>query len=187
MTAYFIFKEDIDSLTNGFAKFNSTYSDLKKAFKEVTGEQLNIGDSAVEKSSKALQLNLAEDLTRHETIKIFFICKFNLHWKFRIKLNEDVASFLERLNLKELTDIFEEQEFDMDDVLNLSNEELKDIGVNKLKHRKLIMQETQKMRKGSSSLAASAKEKVSEITVTMHVLLRRYSNILSKHDGTADS
>ena len=68
MTAYFIFKEDIDSLTNCFAKFNSTYSDLKKAFKEVTGEQLNIGDSAVEKSSKALQLNLAEDLTRHETI-----------------------------------------------------------------------------------------------------------------------
>ena len=68
MTAYFIFKEDIDSLTNCFAKFNSTYSDLKNAFKEVTGEQLNIGDSAVEKSSKALKLNMAEDLKRHETI-----------------------------------------------------------------------------------------------------------------------
>ena len=59
----------------------------------------------------------------------------------------------------------------MDDVVNLSNEELKDIGVNKLKHRKLIMQETQKMRKGSSSLAASAKEKVSEITVTNYACI----------------
>ena len=76
---------------------------------------------------------------------------------FRIKLepakqtfDEDVPSFLARLNLSELTEIFEEQEFDMDDVLNLSNEELKDIGVSKLKHRKLITQETQKLRNGSS-------------------------------------
>ena len=78
MTAYFIFKEDIESLTNCFAKFNSTYSDLKKAFKEVTGEQLNIGDSDVEKSSKVLKLNMAEDLKRQEKIKIYyFIFKFN--------------------------------------------------------------------------------------------------------------
>ena len=65
MTAYFIFKEDIESLTNCHAKFNTTFSDLKKAFKEVTGEKLNIGDSAVEKSSRALKLNLAEDLKRY--------------------------------------------------------------------------------------------------------------------------
>ena len=38
----------------------------------------------------------------------------------------------------------------MNDVVNLSNEELKDIGVSKFKHRKLITQETQKLRRGSS-------------------------------------
>ena len=65
MTAYFIFKEDSESLANCYEKFNKTYSDLKKAFKEVTGEKLNIGDSAVEKSSRALKLNLAEDLKRY--------------------------------------------------------------------------------------------------------------------------
>ena len=54
----------------------------------------------------------------------------------------------------------------MDDVVNLSNDDLREIGVNKLKHRKLIMQEIEKMREG---LAASAKKKVSEINVTMHV------------------
>lgn len=42
--------------------------------------------------------------------------------------------------------------------MKLSNEELKDIGVNKLKQRKLITQETQKMRKGSSSAAVSIKQ-----------------------------
>ena len=44
----------------------------------------------------------------------------------------------------------------MDDVVNLSNDDLREIGVNKLKHRKLITQETQKMRKGNSRSALSA-------------------------------
>ena len=69
---------------------------------------------------------------------------------------EDVASFLARLNLSELTEIFENEEFDMNDVLKLSNDELKDIGVSKLKHRKLITQETQKLRKGTSIPSAAA-------------------------------
>ena len=64
MTAYFIFKEDIDGLTNCHAKFNTTYSDLFKAFKEVTGEELEISDSVVGRSSRALKLNMAEDLKR---------------------------------------------------------------------------------------------------------------------------
>ena len=44
----------------------------------------------------------------------------------------------------------------MGDVVKLSNDELREIGVNKLKHRKLITQETQKMRKGSPRSALSA-------------------------------
>ena len=64
MTAYFIFKEDIEGLTNCHAKFNTTYSDLFKAFKEVTGEELKISDSAVGRSSRALKLDMAEDLKR---------------------------------------------------------------------------------------------------------------------------
>ena len=78
MTAYSIFKEDIESLTNCFAKFNSTYSDLKKAFKEVTGQELNIGDNAVEKSSKALQWNMAEELKRHD-LDLFHL-KINIEY-----------------------------------------------------------------------------------------------------------
>ena len=65
-------------------------------------------------------------------------------------MDQDVATFLARLNLSELTGIFENEEFDMEDVVNLSNEELREIGVSKLKHRKLITQETQKLRSGSS-------------------------------------
>ena len=67
MTAYFIFKEDSESLSNCYEKFNKTYSDLCEAFKEVTGGEFMVGDSKVEKSSKALKLNMAEDLKRYET------------------------------------------------------------------------------------------------------------------------
>ena len=65
MTAYFIFKENTESLVNCHAKFNSTYSDLMKAFREVTGEKLNVGDNAVEKSSKTIERNMSEDLKRY--------------------------------------------------------------------------------------------------------------------------
>ena len=64
MTAYFIFKENTESLSNCYTKFNKTYSDLCEAFKEVTGEELIIGDSAVGEASKALQMNMVEDLKR---------------------------------------------------------------------------------------------------------------------------
>ena len=63
--------------------------------------------------------------------------------------NTDVTSFLARINLSELTEIFKSEELGMDDVLNLSNEELKDIGVKKMKHRKLILQETQMLLRSS--------------------------------------
>ena len=73
-------------------------------------------------------------------------------------LDPDVATFLARLNLTELTEIFKKEEFDMDDVVNLSNEELRDIGVSKLKHRKMTTQEAQKRRKGSSRPALTVKK-----------------------------
>ena len=64
-------------------------------------------------------------------------------------LDPHVATFLARLNLTELTEIFKNEELDMDHVVNLSNEELREIGVSKLKHRKLILQETQTKKKGA--------------------------------------
>ena len=68
MTAYFIFKEDSESLANCYAMFNTTFSDLCEAFEEVTGEQLRIGDNAVKNSSTALKLNMSEDLKRYNEI-----------------------------------------------------------------------------------------------------------------------
>ena len=55
-------------------------------------------------------------------------------------LNQDVASFLARLNLTELSEIFATQELSLEEVLNLTNEELMEIGVVKIMDRKLILE-----------------------------------------------
>ena len=61
-------------------------------------------------------------------------------------LDEDVASFLARLSLNKLSDIFRSSELSLEEILKLNDDELKEIGVDKLKHRKLIREETKKMR-----------------------------------------
>ena len=76
-------------------------------------------------------------------------------------LDEEVASFLARLHLNELTEIFRRQRLSMDDILELSNEELKDIGVDLLKHRKLIMEEAEMI---SSTVGASQHNNPIQIT-----------------------
>ena len=50
----------------------------------------------------------------------------------------------------------------MDEVLNLSNQELLDMGVNKLKHRRLITEETQKLRKEAKEKAEKLKKEAEE-------------------------
>ena len=63
-------------------------------------------------------------------------------------------------------EIFKNEELDMDDVVRLNNEDLKDIGVIKLKHRKLILQETEKLGKGTSRPAADMNIKRMRITTS---------------------
>ena len=68
------------------------------------------------------------------------------------RLDKEVLSFLTRLNLTELSPIFQEEEFSIEDLMKLNNEEMKDIGVVKLKHRRLILEEIQKLKSSSKSL-----------------------------------
>ena len=61
-------------------------------------------------------------------------------------LDEDVASFLARLNLNDpdLSEIFRREKLSLEEILKLSHEDLKDIGVIQ-KHRKIIKNETERL------------------------------------------
>ena len=62
MTAYCIYKEDLDSVANAFSEFNKTFEDICAAFKDVTGKDIRNGPSAkaVKKSCEALKQKIAD-------------------------------------------------------------------------------------------------------------------------------
>ena len=59
----------------------------------------------------------------------------------------EVLSFLEDLNLTELIDIFQKEELTMKDIQGMNNADLKDIGVEKFKHRKAILSSCENLKK----------------------------------------
>ena len=62
MTAYYIYKEDFDSVANYISDFNKTFDDISKAFKDITGEDIRNGAnaSAVQTSCEALKQKIAD-------------------------------------------------------------------------------------------------------------------------------
>ena len=68
------------------------------------------------------------------------------------RLDKEVLSFLSRINLTELTYVFQREELLMKDVLKLDKEDLKEMGVDKLKDRKLILEEIERLKSSSTSL-----------------------------------
>ena len=56
-----------------------------------------------------------------------------------VKLDPKIVTFLENLNLGELRGIFEKEQLNMEELLKLSNDDLKDIGIRLIKHRKAIL------------------------------------------------
>ena len=66
------------------------------------------------------------------------------------RIDPELLSFLNQLKLSKLAPIFQQEEISMKVLLKLSNEELKDIGI-KLGQRKIILEETKKLRSPSTA------------------------------------
>ena len=62
------------------------------------------------------------------------------------QIDQKLSSFLTRINLPELIGIFAKEDLSLEDLMKLSYEDLKEIGVDKFKHRKLIAEELEKIR-----------------------------------------
>ena len=63
-----------------------------------------------------------------------------------VHIDQKLASFLSRLNLPELVGLFAKEELSLEDLMKLSYEDLKEIGVDKLKQRKLLAEELEKIK-----------------------------------------
>ena len=60
MTAYYIFKEDLDSVENCFSDFNKKFDDIRDAFKEVTNEDIRNTAQDVKTSCDTLRKKIAD-------------------------------------------------------------------------------------------------------------------------------
>ena len=74
MTAYFIHKEDPDSVANTFSFFTKTFEEICSAFKDVTGKDITNGANAtaVEKSCEALKQKIADKENHERYFKLCF-------------------------------------------------------------------------------------------------------------------
>ena len=68
--------------------------------------------------------------------------------------DEEVASMLESLQLDNLRPIFAEEELHMSDIAKLTKEDLKDIGIKKLKDRIAILDEAKRRIDGKSNVTS---------------------------------
>ena len=116
MVAYHIHKEDPDRVTKEFEFFNSNYEQLVFDFTDLTGLEFIPGNIP---NPNVMKTKLKESLAKP------------------VKL--DLVTFLENLNLGELRGIFEMEDLTMEELLELSNDDLKDIGIRLIKHRKAIL------------------------------------------------
>ena len=74
MTAYYIHKEDLDSVANSFSDFNKTFEVICAAFKDVTGMDIRNTANAkdVLKSCEALKQKIADKENHERYFKLCF-------------------------------------------------------------------------------------------------------------------
>ena len=76
------------------------------------------------------------------------------------RLDPEVLSFLNKIKLAKFAPIFQKEELSMNDVLKMSKDDLKEIGIDKFKDRKLIFDEIENLTSGSLSTMSSRSESI---------------------------
>ena len=116
LVAYSIFKEDPDQVADHFEQFNWNFDQMCQAFKEVTNLTFKAGQEVEALKPvapvKAIQRESKPGLGLSDTE--------------RVKLQQ----FLERHSLQELLSLFLKEGVALDDVLEMTDKDLKDLGVN---------------------------------------------------------
>ena len=89
------------------------------------------------------------------------------------RLDPEVLSFLDKIKLAKFAPIFRKEELSMNDVLKLSKDDLKEIGIDKFKDRKLIFDEIEKLTSATLSTMSSRSERTLQTTSVAPHLTRR--------------
>ena len=123
LVAYSISKEDPDQVADHFEQFNKDFDQLCQAFKEVTNQTFQAGQE-VQMPMAPLKPILREPKA-----------ELGLSDEERVKLQQ----FLERHNLQELLAIFLKEGGALEDVFDMTDKEMKDLGIQAYGPRKRLL------------------------------------------------
>ena len=115
LVAYSIFKEDPDQVADHFERFNRDFEQMCKAFKEVTNQTFKAGQDV----GALKPVAPVKPIQRESKPELGFSDNE------RVKLQQ----FLERHNLQELLSLFLKEGVALDDVLEMTDKDMKDLGV----------------------------------------------------------
>merc|ERR550534_3654409 len=124
MTAYSISKEDPDQVADHFERFNRDFDQMCQAFKEVTNQTFKAGQE-VEALKPVAPVKPIQRESKPE---------LGLSDNERVKLQQ----FLERHQLQELLPIFLKEGVALHDVLEMTDQEMKNLGVSAYSLRKRL-------------------------------------------------
>ena len=123
LVAYSISKEDPDQVADHFEQFNKDFDQMCRAFKEVTNQTFQAGQE-VQMPMAPLKPILREPKA-----------ELGLSDEERVKLQQ----FLERHNLQELFAIFLKEGVALNDVFDMTDKEMKDLGIQAYGPRKRLL------------------------------------------------
>ena len=121
LVAYSIFKEDPDQVADHFERFNKDFDQMCQAFKEVTNQTFKAGQ----------EVEMLKPVAPVKPIQRESKPELGLSDNERVKLQQ----FLERHGLQELLSLFLKEGVTLDDVMEMTDTEMKDLGVKKFNLR----------------------------------------------------
>merc|ERR1719430_436143 len=137
LVAYSIFKEDPDQVTDHFEQFNRNFDQMCQAFKEVTNQTFKAGQE-VEALKPVAPVKPIQRESKPE---------LGLSDNERVKLQQ----FLERYDLQELLAIFLKEGVALDDILEMTDKEMEDLGIKAYKPRKRLLRVIEDVHAGEST------------------------------------
>ena len=149
LVAYSIFKEDPDQVADHFERFNRDFDQMCQAFKEVTNQTFKAGQEVealkpvapvkpIQRESKP-ELGLSDDE--------------------RVKLQQ----FLERHGLQELLSIFMKEGVALHDILEMTDQDMKELGIKAYTLRKRLQRVIKNQRANENTATVSEEQVQSEV------------------------
>merc|ERR1719458_330639 len=143
LSAYSIFKEKPDEVTNHFDQFNRDFDQMCQAFKEVTNQVFKAGQvvealkpvAPVKPVQRESKPELGLTLTNNERVKL--------------------QQFLEKHDLQELLTIFLKEGVALHDILQMTDTDMKDLGIQTYTLRKRLLRVVEDVHAGENTTRVS--------------------------------